>query len=107
MSDDDNGDSELDEEIHQFSKNLERMRKRRRLIELQAQIAEERKWLQEAQERLDNARRTVGPDAFASVSHQSSVVPRSSVVPNPPVISESTAFSVAPAKTPAALWMRS
>ncbi|KAJ5938284.1 hypothetical protein N7466_001418 [Penicillium verhagenii] len=61
----------------------------RERIELNAQIADEGKWLQEAQERLDNARQIVGPKASSSVSRQLPVVLRS------PVVSKSPAFSVA------------
>ncbi|KAJ5900305.1 uncharacterized protein N7473_004375 [Penicillium subrubescens] len=83
-------DSPLDEEIRQFSNNLEGIRKRRRLVALQTQIAEEGRWLQEAQERLDKARQSVGPDASGSTSLQSPVGSKS------PIISKSPVFSIAP-----------
>ncbi|CEJ62730.1 hypothetical protein PMG11_11221 [Penicillium brasilianum] len=88
--DNDSDDSQLDEEIRQSANNLEGIRKRRRLIELQTQIADEGRWLQEAQERLNNAQQSVGHDASGSTSRQSPVVSKS------PVISKSPLFSIAP-----------
>ena len=87
MSDSNEKDFHCDEEIRQFAENLEGMRKRRRLLELQIQIAEEGKRLQEAQERLDTARQSGGRDNSGLASRQSPFACRSPVVPRSPALS--------------------
>lgn len=68
MSVSNDDDLQLDEEIRQSAKNLDGMRKRRRLMELQTQIAEEEHWLQEAQQRLDHALSSVDPNSSGSAN---------------------------------------
>ncbi|KAJ6003748.1 hypothetical protein N7522_006440 [Penicillium canescens] len=88
MSDSSDEDSRLDEEIQQSFENLEGLRKRRRLLELETQVAEERKRLREAEVRLHDALQGVGPNASGSASCQPPVAFGSSVVPISPAYSQ-------------------
>lgn len=88
MSVSDKSELQLDEEMRKLTRDLDEKRKRRRLIELREQLAEEEYRLQEAQQRLDNASHRASTAAFDSAS-------QSPVDSTSPVLSKSS-LSTAP-----------
>lgn len=79
MSDSGDGGSRLDEEIRHSLEELDDLRRRRWLLDLETKVAEAKTTLREAEERLGEALQGVGLDASGSASCQPPVTSKFSV----------------------------